>query len=301
MALETLDHSPPPFFRQGLPAALRFALLSLMAIGLMVADHRLQVAVPVRASIATLLTPLQWASLLPGRAWDALEQSVRDIQQAQDTVDEYQVRSIAQAQKLQQIEYLQQENRQLRELLALRPTVDRSAQAAQILYDTSDGYVQRLIIDKGHVAGIRSGAVVIDTSGLVGQVTRVHPLVSEVTRLTDREQSTPVMNARTGERFVAFGESASAGERLELRFVPASADMRQGDLLITSGLDGIYPPGLHVGQIVLVDRRVNSSFARVLAAPVSREQGRHLLVLQPMNDPLSQAAQAVQAEQGKSP
>ncbi len=301
MALETLDHSPPPFFRQGLPAALRFALLSLMAIGLMVADHRLQVVVPVRASIATLLTPLQWASLLPGRAWDALEQSVRDIQQAQDTVDEYQVRSIAQAQKLQQIEYLLQENRQLRELLALRPTVDRSAQAAQILYDTSDGYVQRLIIDKGQVAGIRSGAVVIDTSGLVGQVTRVHPLVSEVTRLTDREQSTPVMNARTGERFVAFGESASAGERLELRFVPASADMRQGDLLITSGLDGIYPPGLHVGQIVLVDRRVNSSFARVLAAPVSREQGRHLLVLQPLRDPLSQAAQSVQAEQGRAP
>jgi len=301
MALETLDHSPPPFFRQGLPAALRFALLSLMAIGLMVADHRLQVAVPVRASIATLLTPLQWASLLPGRAWDALEQSVRDIQQAQDTVDEYQVRSIAQAQKLQQIEYLQQENRQLRELLALRPTVDRSAQAAQILYDTTDGYVQRLIIDKGQVAGIRPGAVVIDTAGLVGQVTRVHPLVSEVTRLTDREQSTPVMNARTGDHFVAFGESAIAGDRLELRFVPASADMRQGDLLITSGLDGIYPPGLHVGQIVLVDRRVNSSFARVLAAPVSREQGRHLLVLQPMNDPLSQAAQAVQAEQRKSP
>ncbi len=301
MALETLDHSPPPFFRQGLPAALRFALLSLMAIGLMVADHRLQVVVPVRASIATLLTPLQWASLLPGRAWDALEQSVRDIQQAQDTVDEYQVRSIAQAQKLQQIEYLLQENRQLRELLALRPTVDRSAQAAQILYDTSDGYVQRLIIDKGQVAGIRSGAVVIDTSGLVGQVTRVHPLVSEVTRLTDREQSTPVMNARTGERFVAFGESASAGERLELRFVPASADMRQGDLLITSGLDGIYPPGLHVGQIVLVDRRVNSSFARVLAAPVSREQGRHLLVLQPLRDPLSQAAQSVQANLGRAP
>jgi rod shape-determining protein MreC len=216
-------------------------------------------------------------------------------------VDEYQVRSIAQAQKLQQIEYLQQENRQLRELLALRPTVDRSAQAAQILYDTTDGYVQRLIIDKGQVAGIRPGAVVIDTAGLVGQVTRVHPLVSEVTRLTDREQSTPVMNARTGDHFVAFGESAIAGDRLELRFVPASADMRQGDLLITSGLDGIYPPGLHVGQIVLVDRRVNSSFARVLAAPVSREQGRHLLVLQPMNDPLSQAAQAVQAEQGKSP
>ncbi len=301
MALETLDHSPPPFFRQGLPAALRFALLSLMAIGLMVADHRLQVVMPVRASIATLLTPLQWASLQPGRAWDALEQSVRDMQQAQDTVDEYQVRSIAQAQKLQQIEHLLQENRQLRELLALRPTVDRSAQAAQILYDTSDGYVQRLIIDKGQVAGIRSGAVVIDTSGLVGQVTRVHPLVSEVTRLTDREQSTPVMNARTGERFVAFGESASAGERLELRFVPASADMRQGDLLITSGLDGIYPPGLHVGQIVLVDRRVNSSFARVLAAPVSREQGRHLLVLQPLRDPLSQAAQSVQAEQGRAP
>jgi rod shape-determining protein MreC len=134
------------------------------------------------------------------------------------------------------------------------------------------------------MAGIALGSAVIDTAGVVGQVTRVYPLVSEITLLTDRAQSIPVMNARTGSRYIANGDPQILGGSLDLKFVPAGADMQKGDLLTTSGIDGVYPAGLHVGRIARIDRRVDSSFARVHAEPMATERGRHLLVLLPFKD-----------------
>jgi rod shape-determining protein MreC len=109
-------------------------------------------------------------------------------------------------------------------------------------------------------------------------------LVSEITLLTDRAQSIPVMNARTGSRYIANGDPQILGGSLDLKFVPAGADMQKGDLLTTSGIDGVYPAGLHVGRIARIDRRVDSSFARVHAEPMATERGRHLLVLLPFKD-----------------
>jgi rod shape-determining protein MreC len=102
--------------------------------------------------------------------------------------------------------------------------------------------------------------------------------------LTDRDQSIPVMNARTGQRYVAFGDPITLGGSLELRFVPASADVQQGDLLTTSGIDGIYPPGLHVGRVQRIDRRIDTAFAKVYATPMASARGRHLLILPPAKD-----------------
>jgi rod shape-determining protein MreC len=196
----------------------------------------------------------------------------------------FQTRTIAQAQRLQQVEQLSQENALLRQLLDLRAQVAGPAKAVQVLYDTSDPYTQRVVVDRGLMAGIAPGSAVIDTAGVVGQVTRVYPLVSEVTLLTDRAQSIPVMNARTGSRYVAHGDPQTLGGSLDLKFVPAGADMQKGDLLTTSGIDGVYPAGLHVGRIARIDRRVDSSFARVHAEPMATERGRHLLVLLPVKD-----------------
>ena len=140
------------------------------------------------------------------------------------------------------------------------------------------------MVDGGQFAGIVQGAAVIDMAGVVGQVTRVYPLVSEVTLLTDRDHSIPVMNARTGTRHVAIGDPFAAGGALELKFVPSATDIKQGDVLTTSGIDGVYPPGLHVGQVSQIDRRVDSSFARVHASLAAKPRGRHLLVLMPVKD-----------------
>jgi len=284
MALDTLERSVPPIFRQGLSATSKLVLLSLLSILLMAADHRLKISYPIRAGIAMVLAPLQWLSLQPGRVVHAVGDYFVDLDEARDAAQSFQTRSILQTQRLQQVEQLLQENKQLRELLELRQAFSGPSKPVQVLYATSDAYSDRVVVDRGQLAGIEPGSAVIDAAGVFGQVTRVYPLISEVTMLTDRGQSIPVMNARTGTRHVANGDPNTLGGALELKFVPAGADMKQGDLLTTSGIDGVYPAGLHVGTIVQIDRRVDSSFARVHAKPMAVSRGRHLLVLTPVKD-----------------
>jgi rod shape-determining protein MreC len=300
MALDTLERSAPPIFRQGLSATSKMLLLGLLAVLLMAADHRMQISQPIRSGVALILSPLQWLSLQPVNAVSALTRYFGNLEDAQDAALVFQTRTIAQAQRLQQVEQLSQENAHLRQLLDLRAQVAGPTKAVQVLYDTSDPYTQRVVVDRGLMAGIVQGSAVIDTAGVVGQVTRVYPLVSEVTLLTDRAQSIPIMNARTGSRYVANGDPQTLGGSLDLKFVPAGADMQKGDLLTTSGIDGVYPAGLHVGRIARIDRRVDSSFARVHAEPMATERGRHLLVLLPVKDwpepPKPEAPKATKAK-----
>ena len=304
MALDTLERSAPPIFRQGLSATSKMLLLGLLAVLLMAADHRMQISQPIRSGVALVLSPLQWLSLQPVNAVSALTRYFGNLEDAQDAALVFQTRTIAQAQRLQQVEQLSQENAHLRQLLDLRAQVAGPTKAVQVLYDTSDPYTQRVVVDRGLMAGIVQGSAVIDTAGVVGQVTRVYPLVSEVTLLTDRAQSIPVLNARTGSRYVANGDPQTLGGSLDLKFVPAGADMQKGDLLTTSGIDGVYPAGLHVGRIARIDRRVDSSFARVHAEPMATERGRHLLVLLPVKDwpepPKPEAPKATKAKAATS-
>ena len=284
MALDTLERSAPPIFRQGLSATSKLVLLALLSIVLMASDHRFLISQPLRSGIAIVLSPLQWLSLQPARAFSAVGQYFGNLEAAQDAAQNFQTRTVAQAQRLQQVEQLTQENAQLRQLLALREQVAGPSRAVEVLYATADPYTDRIVVDRGQIAGIVQGSAVIDVAGVVGQVTRVYPLVSEVTLLTDRNQSIPVMNARTGSRHVAVGDPAMPGGALELKFVPSATDVKQGDLLTTSGIDGVYPAGLHVGTVSQIDRRVDSSFARVHASPSAKPRGRHLLVLMPTKD-----------------
>ncbi len=284
MALDTIERSDLPIFRRGLSATSKLILLGLLSVLLMAADHRLQISQPIRSGVALILSPLQWLAWQPGRAISAIGQYFSNLEQAQDAAQTYQSKTIAQAQRLQQVEQLSQENAHLRQLLDLRTQMAGPSKAVQVLYDTADPHTRRVVVDRGHLAGIVHGSAVIDAAGVVGQVTRVYPLVSEVTLLTDRDQSIPVMNARTGSRHVANGDPYTLGGSLDLKFVPAGSDMQKGDLLTTSGIDGVYPAGLHVGRVVRIDRRVDSSFARVHAEPMAVERGRHLLVLLPVKD-----------------
>jgi len=284
MALDSIDRSPPPFFRQGVSALSKLVLYGLLSLLLMSADHRLGLSQPVRAVMSVVLAPLQWLALLPSHGTSALQAYFTGVDEARDAARQYQSRTIAQAQRLQQAEQLLQENRHLRELLALRNDIAGPSKAVQVLYETADPYSHSIVIDKGLLSGIAPGSAVVDVAGVVGQVTRVYPLSSEVTLLTDRDQSIPVLNARTGQRFVAFGDPSTLGGSLELRFVPASADVQANDLLTTSGVDGVYPAGLQVGRVVQVDRRIDTAFARVHAQPMARHRGRHMLVLAPVSD-----------------
>ncbi len=284
MALDSLDRSPPSFFRQGLPALSKLVLLSLLCLLLMSADHRLGLSRPIRSAISVVLAPMQWLALLPQRAGSALQDYFSGVDEARDAAQRYQTRTIAQAQRLQQAEQLLQENQHLRELLQLRNDSPGPAKAVQVLYETSDPYSHNIVIDKGALSGIMPGSAVVDVAGVVGQVTRVYPLSSEVTLLTDRDQSIPVLNTRTGHRYMAVGDPITLGGSLELRFVPASADLQEGDLLTTSGIDEVYPAGLQVGRIRQIDRRIDNAFAKVHATPMAQARGRHMLVLPPVSD-----------------
>lgn len=284
MALDSIDRSPPPFFRQGLSALSKLVLFGLLSLLLMSADHRLGLSGPIRSAISVVLSPIQWLALLPSRGASALEAYLKGVDEARDAAHQYQIRTIAQAQRLQQAEQLLQENQQLRELLQLRNDTPGPAKAVQVLYETADPYSRSVVIDKGQLSGIAPGSAVMDVAGVVGQVTRVYPLSSEVTLLTDRDQSIPVINARTGQRFIAFGDPVTLAGSLELRFVPASADLQMDDLLTTSGVDGIYPAGLHVGRIQMIDRRIDTAFAKVHARPMAVHRGRHMLVLTPVSE-----------------
>ncbi|MEY3216729.1 MAG: Cell shape-determining protein MreC [Pseudomonadota bacterium] len=301
MALDTFERSAPPIFRQGLSTTTKLVLLSLLSLMLMAADHRLQISQPLRAGVAFALSPLQWLSLQPSRLWDVMGNYLSGVESARDAALSYEARTIAQAQRLQQVEQLSLENTNLRQLLELRSNIAGPSKAVEVLYDTADPYSRRVVVDRGQLAGIVTGSAVIDAAGVVGQVTRVYPLVSEVTLLTDRQQNIPVINARSGSRHVASGSPMSAGGPIELKFVPSGTDMQKGDLLTTSGIDGIYPPGLHVGRITQIDRRVDGSFATVHAEPTASERGRHLLVLLPFKDwPAKPVADKAQDAKGKA-
>jgi len=283
MPLGTLDRTPPPFFRQGPSALTRLTFFVVLAAFLMVADARYQVVRPLRSVIATALYPLQWLAMRPVVWVQAGSGYFGSLRSAQTEASSAQQKLALLTQRAGQVEQLTIENTRLRELLGLRLRLGTSSQAAQVLYDAADPYTRRVIIDQGQIQGIALGSPVLDESGVLGQVTRVYPLISEVTLVTDRDQAIPVLNTRTGVRGLAFGDPNSRGGGLELRFMAANADVQTGDLLSTSGVDGVYPAGLPVARVDKVERRVDSAFARISCRALAQVSGvEHVLVLAPL-------------------
>ena len=280
MPLGTLDRTPPPFFKQGPSALSKLMVFSAVALFLMVADTRFKLAQPIRAGVATVLYPLQWIALRPVLAVRYTAGYFESLSSAQANEEQARVKLTLQSQRANQVDELLLENKRLRELLALKERLSVHATAAEVLYDAPDPYTRKIIIDKGLAQGIESGSPVIDESGVLGQVTRVMPLVSEVTLITDRDHAIPVLNSRTGARSVAYGDPKSDDGPLELRFMAGNADVQPGDVLTTSGVDGVYPPGVPVAKVVKIERRGNAGFARISCVPQARVEGaRHIMVL----------------------
>lgn len=283
MPLGTLDGTPPPFFRQGPSALSKLTFFSALALFLMVADARFHVTQPLRSAVATVLYPAQWLVLRPVVWAQGSGQYFESLSASQASEEAAHRQLSLQSQRANQVEQLALENSRLRQLLGLRERVTTPSQAAQVLYDAADPYTRKVIIDRGLLANVVAGSPVLDEAGVLGQITRVYPLVSEVTLVTDRDQAIPVLNTRTGARGVAFGDPALHANALELRFMAANADVQVGDLLTTSGVDGIYPPGLPVARVSKVDRRVDSAFARITCLPLALLSGvGHVMVLKPL-------------------
>jgi rod shape-determining protein MreC len=222
--------------------------------------------------------------MAPVRAWHGMADYLGGLDQALKAREAARAQLAAQSVQVAEATQLRAENERLRALLALRPGIRARAQAAEVMYEAADPYSRKLFIDRGGAHEVALGAPVIDEDGVLGQVTRLYPLTAEVTLLADRDAAIPVLNTRTQQRSVAFGGEQHAGEgAMTLRFVSGNADVRAGDLLVTSGLDGIYPPSLPVGRVASVDRRGDGGFARILVAPTARAVNvRHVLALEPL-------------------
>ncbi len=281
MPLGTLDRTPPPFFRQGLSARSKLVFLSALAVFLMVADTRMQLVAPLRAALAVVLLPLQRALAVPVELATGGADYLGGLGAAREAERAAQEQLAANALRANAADQLAQENAQLRALLELRPALQVRAQAAEVLYQAADPYSRKVVIDRGARHDVLPGSPVVGGAGVLGQVTQAYPLTAEVTLLADKDAAIPVLNLRTQQRGAAFGGGRDGG--MELRFLPADADVEVGDRLHTSGLDGVYPPGLPVGEVVRVDRRAEGGFARVLVALSAPPDGvRHVLVLEPV-------------------
>ena len=293
MALETLDRSPPPFFRVGFAPLTKLVFFSALSLLLMFGDKQLQFTKPLRAALSTLVLPVQWLVLQPGHALEYLGNHFQGLEQAQQNLKATELKALELSVRSQQVEQLQIENQTLRQLMGLSSSLSANFQTAEILFDVPDPYNQRLVINKGQTNDVALGSPVIDAGGVIGQITRLYPMTAEVTLLTDQNQSIPVLNSRTGARNITNGDMLEGVPMIELKFVPASADVKEGDLLTTSGIDGVYPAGLQVARISHIERRVDISFARIHAKPLAQLQGRHVLVLQPTG--------SASAAKGKAP
>ena len=281
-----MDRSPPPFFKQGPSANARLLFFSLFAIALLVVDSRLEVLGRLREGIATVLYPVQRTLLVPRDLLDLGTEYLADVNRLRAENAELRRLETANANALLQPEQLVAENQQLRQLLAMRERTAIRSTVAEVLYDARDAFSRKLVLDKGQQNGVIAGQPVIDASGIVGQVTRAYPLSSEVTLVTDRRSTIPVEIRRTGERSVAFGGSPDG--TIELRYLRTNADVREGDVLVTSGLDGLFPPGLPVGTVRAVETG-SSAFVRVLVEPAAHAERTKLLLIL-LAEPPSQAA-----------
>lgn len=281
MPLGTLDRTPPPFFRQGPSALTKVVFFASLALFLMALDTRVGLTAPLRTAVAVSLHPLQRLMLAPVHALAGGRDYVTGIAAARQSAETARAQLARQGERALLVEQLQQENIRLRGLLELQPRVNVVTHAAQVEYDAPDPYTRKVVIDRGSSQGIRPGAPVINEAGVLGQVTRIYPLSAEVTLLTDRDSALPVLLPRAALRSIAVGEPAKGA--LELRFVAANADVQVGDLVQTSGLDGIYPGGYPVGTVRKVDRRTQSDFAQIEVTPAVNPDGvRHVLVLDPL-------------------
>jgi len=302
--LGTLDRTPPPFFRQGPSALTKLTFCSALAIFLMVADARFKLTQPLRTMVATVLHPVERVLRVPIDGWLGAGRYAMGLQHAVSAEDKARAALARQSERASRVEQLEAENNRLRALLGLRTAITARSQPAEILYEASDPFSRKVVIDRGTTQGVALASPVINESGVLGQVTRVYPLSAEVTLLTDKDAAIPVLNARNQLRSAAFG---TAGAGMELRFLAGNADVQPGDVLQTSGVDGIYPPGLAVAKVLTVDRKVDTGFARVALAPAASPDGvRHVLVLEPLSvqlpprpEPAAEAAHGKLARGGK--
>jgi rod shape-determining protein MreC len=291
------------FFNRGPSAVARLVFFSVLSLLLLFVDARYRYLESTRQVISIIIYPFQRLTALPGEMWDGANAFLSLQSHLVAENEQLRLRHDADSAQLKQMETVLNENAQLRTLLEIKQRAEYSVQAAQIVYLERDIFKRKLFVDAGEQNGVQAGRAVVDNSGVVGQVTRTYPWLSEVTLVTDKDNVVPVQVVRSGLRAAVFG-SGNINE-LELRYQPVDVDIQIGDELVTSGMDGTYPPALPVARVVRVERDPAYPFARITCVPLAGvDRHRTLLIVSGVPAlPPRPVAEAVQdnAERRKNP
>jgi rod shape-determining protein MreC len=274
-----MDHQPPPFFKRGPAPLAQLSFYAALSLALIFMDSRFQTLELLRQGGSMFTHPIQQAANAPIDLLQNAGSYFSGISRYQDENARLKRSQLDGVETLLRTRQLEAENDRLRKLLEVRGRLQVGGRVAQILYAARDPFSRRVIVDKGQQDKIVAGQPVVDDTGVIGQVTRVFPFVSEITLITDKDQAIPVQIVRNGLRSVVFG---LGNGQLELRFMPANADVQNGDLLVTSGLDGIFLPGFPVAKVVHIERDTSYSFARIYCVPLAGvENYGDVMVLDP--------------------
>jgi len=277
---------PPSFFHRGPSPLARLTFFTIAAIVLMIADHRFHALETVRLSLSALSYPIQQVAALPGEGIARFADYFTSQERLLRENRELKVRVLEQSAAAQEARLLKAEQAHILEMSPGKSRYAEGGMLAEVLYTARNPFTRKVVVDKGLKDAMASGMPVIDGAGVVGQVTNVGTFTSEVTLVTEKDQSVPVMLVRNGLRAIAVGSGKDGS--IDVPFMPVSADIQNGDTFVTSGIDGTYPPGLPVATVSRIERDAAYAFARIECRPAAGvENHRYVMVL-----PIPQAGAA---------
>ena len=280
-----------PLFIQGPSATIRLLLLGTLSLALMTMDYRTQHLASLRASLLTVTYPVQFLVDLPVAVARWMSEMLSSHQSLIEENASLRVQQVLLKAQLQRFVALEAENMRLRALLDSPFRIGERVLIAELLAVDLDPFSRKIVIDKGSLQGVFPGQPLLDADGVIGQVLHVAPVTSTAVLVTDPSHALPVQIERTGQRAIAVG--SATGNCLDLPYILNNADVREGDVLVTSGMGGRFPAGYPAGRVTSVVHDPSQPFAQVTAEPSAHpERSRQVLLLWPRTEPPATAAVA---------
>ncbi|WP_292996154.1 rod shape-determining protein MreC [Nitrosomonas sp.] len=291
----------PQFFRHGPGPFARLFVFALLSCLLIIGDTRFKYFPQLRQAIGVVIFPLQKIAYIPANIYDQVEEFIASFNLLEENIKLRQI-YLENREQLLKLASLEAENIHLRNLLGAVQQIETKTRTkavlAKILYTPRDPFNHKITLNKGSQHHIQLGQAVIDDKGIVGQITQLYPWSSEVTLLTDRDHSVPVQVVRNSLRSVVSGTGKN--NQLELRYLSVNTDIQQGDQLVTSGIGGVYPPGIPVATVLRIERDPTGDFAQIISTPVAGvDRNRQVLILSLIQPESRDALEMPKIESGK--
>ena len=272
------QHQAPAFFARGPSPLARLSFFTALSLALMATDSRLQYLAGVRENLMTLLHPLQMVANAPAGIYDFTDEYFSAHHHLLNENVRLKKQALTQDITLQRLNTLSLENTNLRSLLDAKQSLVETSTLAEIIHVGRDSFTKKVIVNRGKNHNVATGAAAVDAKGVIGQVTRTYPSSSEITLITDKSLAIPVQIERNGLRAIAFGKGRD--NTLDLPYLPVNVDIRRGDKLVTSGIDGVYPAGLAVATVTEMKTTQDSPFAHIVCMPAGGvENNRQILLV----------------------